>query len=114
MRTTPKETGSYTRINVNSAHLVPAAAAWQAHKIIGSLCLAAVTTCVVVVFGGLVTIVVSNSPAFNEKTRISQKMMATCMNVPNASDYVAGFYSSDKHFSRCLSSTDAYIATLPD
>ena len=114
MRTTPKETGSYTRINVNSAHLVPAAAAWQAHKIIGSLCLAAVTTCVVAVFGGLVTIVVSNSPAFNEKTRISQKMVAKCMNIPNASDYVAGFYSSGRHLSRCTRAADAYIATLPD
>ena len=114
MRTTPKETGSYTRINVNSAHLVPAAAAWQAHKIIGALCLAAATTCAVAVFGGLATIVISNSPAFNEKTRISQKMVDKCMNAPIASDYIAGFYSSGTHLSRCTRAADAYIATLPD
>jgi hypothetical protein len=114
MQTKSREAGSDTRVNVNTAHLVPAAAAWQAHKIIGSLCLAAVTTCAVSVFGGLAVIVISNSPAFNEKTRIYQKQHALCMNKPSQSDYVAGFYSAGIHFDRCERAVRAYLATFPN
>ena len=108
MTSQPRESGSYTRINLNSVHLVPAAAVWQAHKIIRSLCLTGVVGFGIVAMTASFALLVRQSPIFSERTRVYQDRYDICM--ATTTYMYNGFYDPAAHHNECVRTQKAYVA----
>ena len=70
---------SYTRVNVNTAHLIPAAAVWQGHKFITALMSAAMRGSFLVLVLWGVGIVMAQTPVFNSRIRERQDQYERCL-----------------------------------
>lgn len=103
MTTRNAQTGSYTRINLNSAHLIPTAAVWKAPKIILAFSIATVVGFGMTILGGATVALVKNSPAFNEKSRAFYENYDICMATTTAKG-LEGFYDPAKHHDNCQKS----------
>jgi hypothetical protein len=70
---------SNTKVNVNTVHLVPFAAVWQAHKIIGAAVSAAVTGYLFVALTGSIVAFLGNTTLFNKELRSMMENYELCL-----------------------------------
>jgi hypothetical protein len=70
---------SYNRININTAHLIPAAALWQGPKFITVLFNSALKGSFLLFIVWSVSVVMSATPVFNIRARERQNQYQLCM-----------------------------------